>query len=99
MGPGEEQNIIMSSSLADNAPRKHFALHGPERAFDPRVTAYRGDLADIALAGHLFAPHYAEPMARRCIMPSAMLYGQPDRRKPAVSQLLHGEPFQVLAIR
>lgn len=26
----------------------------------------RGDLADIALAGKLFVPHYAKPMEMRC---------------------------------
>jgi hypothetical protein len=33
---------------------------------DPRIHAYRADLADIALAGQLFAPHYARPVMRLC---------------------------------
>ncbi len=32
---------------------------------DPAVHAFRSDIADIALAGQLFAPHYARPAIRR----------------------------------
>ena len=41
-----------------------YALSGPARVRDARITPIRGDLADIALAGKLFAPHYVVPMER-----------------------------------
>ena len=41
-----------------------YMLTGPSPRRDPRTTAIRGDLADIALAGKLFAPHYVVPMER-----------------------------------
>ena len=41
------------------------------------LDAYRRDLADIALAGQLFAPHYARPMMRSCgARPAFMRGGQ-----------------------
>ena len=33
---------------------------------DPLIHAYRSDLADIALADRLFAPHYVLPVTRTC---------------------------------
>jgi hypothetical protein len=46
--------------------RPNFALNGPSIELDTRTLAVRGDLADIALAGKLFVPHYAKPMEMRC---------------------------------
>lgn len=47
--------------------RQSFALNGPSIELDSRTLAVRGDLADIALAGKLFVPHYAKPMEMRCL--------------------------------
>lgn len=58
----------------------------------------RRDIADVALAGRLFAPHYAHAYQRGCIVPSAMIRNAPDRGAEAVSQLLHGEGFDVLDV-
>jgi hypothetical protein len=58
----------------------------------------RKDIADVALAGRLFAPHYAEPQHRGCVLISAMLRAAPDHQAEAVSQLLLGEGFAVLDI-
>lgn len=46
-----------------SAPRLRFGLVGPSIDLDARTHALRGDLADVALAGKLFAPHFAEPVA------------------------------------
>ena len=78
--------------------REKFALHGPEEDYDPRITAHRGDLADIRLAGKMFAPHYAEAMPMRCSAPKAMLRKQAGKNYQAVSELLHGEEFQMLDV-
>lgn len=76
-------------------PAAAFHLDGPTRRLDRRVNAYRPDIADVALAGTLFAPHYAAPlplMARG----SVMMRSAPTDQAEAVSQLLPGEDFAVL---
>ncbi len=83
---------------ADLGANRKFVLHGPEEDFDPRITAHRGDLADIALAGKMFAPHYAAPMPMRCSAPKAMIRKQSGKNHEAISELLHGEDFHVLDI-
>jgi hypothetical protein len=77
-------------------PPESFGLAGPTLPLDPRTHAYRADLADIALAGRRLAPHYARAEPTRCLARSATLYGQPSADAPAVSQLLHGEGFDLL---
>jgi cell wall-associated NlpC family hydrolase len=79
-----------------NPPRSTFSLSGPSIALDPRVHALRGDLADIALAGQLFAPHYARPMQMQCVVISTMIRGTPTSDDKAISQLLFGEDFMVV---
>ena len=76
----------------------HFTLRAPLAPFDRRVTPIRGDLADIALAGRFFAPHYVEPRQFRCGAESAMMLGEGQINAIAVSQLLPGEAFAVLDI-
>ncbi len=88
----------MDMKAAKETARAKFSLHGPEEEFDPRVTAHRGDLADIALAGKMFAPHYAEPIAMRCSAPKAMIRKGGGKNYEAVSELLHGEDFQMLDV-
>jgi NlpC/P60 family/Bacterial dipeptidyl-peptidase Sh3 domain len=88
----------MGKTLMSNPPRSSFSLTGPSISLDPRVHAVRGDLADIALAGQLFAPHYARPMPMRCSAVSAMLHGTPSSDGKAISQLLYGEDFMVVDI-
>jgi hypothetical protein len=65
---------------------------------DERVHAYRRDIADIALAGQLFAPHYARPMMRSCGMRSTFLRYTPTTDGVIGSELLPGEEFAVLDI-
>jgi len=65
---------------------------------DPRVNAWRSDIADIALAGRLFAPHYAAPLVRICGLIAAPVRQEPDEGAEPVSELLPGEGFAVLDI-
>lgn len=88
----------MDMETAEKGAHAKFVLNGPEGEFDPRTTAHRGDLADIALAGKMFAPHYAEPMPMRCSAPKAMIRSQSGKDHEAISELLHGEDFHVLDI-
>lgn len=80
-----------SSSTAES-----YALAGPSLPLDPRIHAYRHDLADIALAGRIIAPHYARPLIRACGAHAAFVRSDPDGEAPAVSELLPGEEFAVL---
>ena len=88
----------MDMKAADIGAHAKFVLHGPEEEFDPRITAHRGDLADVALAGKMFAPHYAVPMPMRCSAPKAMIRKHSGKDHEAISELLHGEDFHVLDI-
>lgn len=75
-----------------------FRLAGPSRRLDPRINAYRRDIADIDLADRLFAPYYARAEQCRCAAEAAMILAAPSSDAPAVSQLVHGEGFAVLDI-
>lgn len=86
----------MGQPIAAEGLVTHFALSGRSALLDRRVNAVRGDIADIALAGTLFAPHYARPMPLRCAAPSALLRAAPGHDAKAVSQILMGEGFAVL---
>jgi hypothetical protein len=81
-----------SSSSTDD----HFRLDGPSRPIDARIHAWRKDLADIALAGRIFAPHYARPLPRGCGSQAARVWPGPAAEGDAVSELLPGEEFAVL---
>jgi len=72
-----------------------FRLDGPTRRLDPRTHAYRRDIADIALAGTLFAPHYAAPVLRAATA-STMVRTAASHAAEASSQILPGEGFAVL---
>ncbi len=74
-----------------SGPRDLSAL-GP---LDPRLTAWRPDLADIALAGRVAVPHYAAPVLREVLHQAPLLAAdRPDA--VAVSELLPGETFALL---
>jgi hypothetical protein len=73
-----------------------FRLEGPSQRPDPRTHAYRPDIADIDLAGILFAPHYARAEHCRCVADAATLYSAPAKDARAVSQLVHGEGFALI---
>ena len=75
-----------------------YALSGPAKVRDARITPIRGDLADIALAGKLFAPHYVVPMERAVAVPFTPLRKTPHDDAEMTSELLLGERFMVLDI-
>nr|WP_029622959.1 hypothetical protein [Sphingomonas elodea] len=62
---------------------------------DPRVDAVRPDLADIRLAGRVFAPHYAAPMPRVVHFETPLrVTARGD--EPALVTLQKGDVFEAL---
>ena len=78
------------------AGRDRFGLRGTSQPYDPRIVAIRPDLADIAVAGQHFAPHYAAPMMRSGAVPSAAIRSAPSLDAEQTSELLLGEGFALL---
>ena len=78
--------------------RAIYSLTGHSIEGDKRTTPIRGDLADIKLAGKLFAPHYAVPMLRTGIAPVTEIHAEPHLSSMPVSALMHGEEFAVLDV-
>ena len=62
------------------------------------IHAYRDDIADIALAGLLFAPHYARPVTWRCGPAAALVRLSACEDSEPVTQLEPGDEFAVLDI-
>ena len=88
----------MADSQIKSGERPTYTLTGHSFVGDKRTTPIRGDLADIKLAGKLFAPHYAVPMLRTSIAPVTEIHEQPDAQSMPVSALMHGEEFAVLDV-
>ncbi|WP_198024113.1 C40 family peptidase [Sphingorhabdus lutea] len=82
----------------NNYNEQSYALSGPSPKTDKRITPIRGDLADISLAGKLFAPHYAVPQLRICVTSATMVRAAPDHLAQGASSLSYGEEFAVLDI-
>ena len=79
-----------------NVARPQFGLTGPSIALDAKTHAARGDLADIALAGKLFVPHYARPMEMICIAEEAAVQEAADAASSIVASLSKGDPFMAV---
>lgn len=79
-----------------NSARTTFSLNGPSIQLDAGTHAVRGDLADIALAGKLFVPHYAQPMQMDCIVDDAGVFAEADRDSEALGPLSKGDSFMVV---
>ena len=75
---------------------ERFRLTGPSLTLDPRIHAYRKDIADIALAGQIFAPHYARPLLRACGPVAAPVRAAPAPDAEAVAELAPYDAFAVL---
>ena len=89
------------SAHSDNLNRadgnNSFSLSGPSLALDPLRTPLRGDLADIALAGKVFAPHYAGPMPMRVVAATPLLADM-DAASEHRADLIEGAEFAALDI-
>ena len=70
---------------------------GRSRPFDPTRDAVRGDIADVRLAEHVFAPHYAAPLPRR-LMADASLRSTRARDSAELIVLAAGETFELLDV-
>lgn len=66
-----------------------------EGNFDPRVHAYRDDLADEGLKGHVTADAYAEGALRQFTMPVIDFHSEPDKGSGRTTQALMGEVVRV----
>jgi len=75
-----------------------FALGGPMKIADPARTPVRGDLADIALAGRYFVPHYAVPLERRVTSGGAQLLGASRADAQVLAALEANTDFAVLDV-
>ena len=84
--------------IIKSGDRPIYKLTGHSLIGDRRTTPIRGDLADISLAGKLFAPHYAVPMLRTGIAPVTEIHAEPHATSMPVSALMHGEEFAVLDV-
>ena len=72
-----------------------FILSGPSDLPDPAYSAYRKDLADVALAARVIASHYAEPLSRTIGAPTA-LRSAPSDDATDIGALTAGQPFALL---
>jgi hypothetical protein len=73
-----------------------FGLVGRTRSLDPRIHAFRSDVADVELAGRVMASHYARVLIRSCGPRATLVWSEPASTGSAVSELLPGEDFAVL---
>jgi hypothetical protein len=64
---------------------------------DARTHAIRPDLADVRLAEHVFAPHYAAPLTRYVTYPAALREAR-DPQSVTVATLEPGDAFEVLEL-
>lgn len=65
---------------------------------DPRIHAWRDDLADAALEGVVDVPRFAAPVRHRLTAPQAPIRKASELDAVAVSELLSGEAFDVLDV-
>jgi cell wall-associated NlpC family hydrolase len=62
---------------------------------DPRLNAFRPDLADARLKGRVAAPRYAEHMQAQCVTAVADMRRSPRPDSPVDTQVLYGETVNV----
>jgi cell wall-associated NlpC family hydrolase len=80
-------------------PRVRQAFVEASATIDARLNAYRLDIADIELAGHISAQHYVEAVMSCNTASFSNVYKLPNTHAETVTQLLFGETFMVLERR
>lgn len=68
-------------------------------SLDPRVNAFRPDLADLSLSAVVKAGRYAEPMLRQSLLGITPLFDKPEKNAQQVSQIRYGEFLDVFEVR
>lgn len=66
---------------------------------DPRVNAYRPDLADAALRPFVRAKKYVEPVLNQCLRGVVPLWSAPSKKAKRLSEIRYGEFLDVLETR
>ncbi len=94
--PRQPDGVIQPRDSADSR-RQSFALTGRSVDLDLRTHAVRRDIADIRLAEHVFAPHYAVPMVRLVARTATLRAGRDTASEP-VTALAVGDTIEVLEI-
>jgi hypothetical protein len=89
--------VRVGRPVADAAGRSRFGLAGVSHSYDPRTVAIRPDLADIAVAGQHFAPHYAAPMMRSVRVATPLRATSAGDGEP-LGELLPGQGFALLDV-
>ena len=67
-------------------------------SLDPRLHAFRPDLADISLRNNVSATRYIEPVLRQCVRGSVPLLAAPSEKAQVVSEIRYGEFLDVFEL-
>ncbi len=73
-------------------------ISGPRPVLDPRIHLAREDVVDIGLAGMVAANRYTAPLPMLGAAPRTPIRSAPDAGATAVSELLHGEGFDLFEL-
>jgi cell wall-associated NlpC family hydrolase len=68
---------------------------GDNRRLDPRLNAYRPDLADVRLRGAVAAPRYVEGRPARVVVGRAPVHRSPEPAAPLDTYYHYGDPVLV----
>ena len=66
---------------------------------DPRVNAFRPNLADLSLKAFVQADDYVEPAIHQCILGVVPVYKEPNDKTPRVTEIRYGEFVDVFEER
>ncbi len=66
---------------------------------DPRINAFRPDLADVALRESVTAEKYVEPLLRQCMRGVLPMLAEPKQDAQQISQIRYGEFLDVFETR
>jgi len=66
---------------------------------DPRINAYRPDLASVSVKPLVIATQYVEPVLYQCVRGVLPLYEKPDTQSRRLSEARYGEFLDVFEVR